>query len=54
MLEQLQFPARNPNPNRNPPLCFIGNTRGLRLRLRKMEELGLRTQITISTDFREV
>ena len=27
---------------------------GLRLRLRKMEELGLRVQITISTDFTEV
>ena len=50
MLEQLQFPA----PNRNPPLCFKGNTRGLRLRLGKMEELGLRAQITISTGFAEV
>ncbi len=51
-LEQLQFPA----PNRNPPLCVKGNTRGLRLRLRlgKMEELGLRFQITISRGFNEV
>ena len=60
MLEQLQFPApnrnRNRNRNRNPPLCFKGNTRGLRLRLRlgKMEDLGLRAQITISTGFTEV
>ena len=58
MLEQLQFPARNRNRNRNPSLRFKGNTRGLRvrlrLRLRKMEELGLRVPITISTDFTEV
>ncbi len=54
MLEQLQFPALNRNRNCNPPLSFKGNTRGLRLRLRKMEELGLRVQIMISTDFTEV
>ncbi len=51
-LEQLQF--LSPNRNRNPSLCFKGNTRGLRLRLGKMEELGLRDKITISTGFPEV
>ena len=49
MLKPLQFPAPDPNP----PLYSKGNTRGLRLRLRKMEELGWLIQSTIPSDFTE-
>ena len=55
VLERPQDPAlarnRNRNRKRNPPLCFKGNTRGLRLRLRKMEALKLAVRMAISTAF---